>query len=210
MAKKNLFEKAKASTAAKPSKSEKSEVIVNDATAYQSIARLQEIKTQIEGLEAEQKMVYGEVRQLGVDSFVEKYQNEKRFTESFNIIAKDGNKTAQFLFAPTDNYIKIEQDRADYLSGKYGESVVADQTKFIFDNDMLEKYGEIISKLIENCKHIAEADKEKLFKAETKIAVAKGVIKEFRSNDKMREIGVDELVSDFLPIFQIKTPKVID
>lgn len=207
---KNLFEKAKKAAPATSAKKGKEEIVIDDAAAFQSIARLQEIKNQIEGLEAEQKMVYGEVRQLGVDSFVQKYENEKRFTESFVVVAKDGDKTAQFLFAPTDNYIKIDEERAEMLKGKYGEDAVADQTEFVFDNDMLEKYGDVISKLIEKSKDIAEADKEKLFKAKTKIAVRKGVIKEFRSHDKMREIGVAELTNDFLPIFQVKTPKVLE
>lgn len=207
---KNLFEKAKKAAPAPSKKNDKVEIVIDDSAAYQSIARLQEIKAQIEGLEAEQKMVYGEVRQLGIDSFVEKYEADKRYTESFIVVAKNGSKTAQFMFAPTDNYIKIDEDRAEMLKSKYGENAVADETKFVFDNDMLEKYGDILSKLIEKSKDIAEADKEKLFKAETKIAVRKGVIKEFRSNDKMRELGVEELVSDFLPIFQVKTPKVND
>ena len=62
--------------------------------------------------------------------------------------------------------------------------------------------------MIENSTEIDEADKSRLIKASTKLAVRKGTIKEFRSNDEMRKFSVEELVNDVQPIFQVKAPKI--
>ena len=147
---------------------------------------------------------------MGVNEFNRKYELGKKYTESFKIVVKDPNSkdTAVFMLAPTDKYLKIDEDKATLLKNKYGEQIVAEETTFAFDNDMLDKYGEAISKMIENSTEIDEADKSRLIKASTKLAVRKGTIKEFRSNDEMRKFSVEELVNDVQPIFQVKAPKI--
>lgn len=217
MSKPSLFDKAKKSAPAKSAKKAKDEVVINSEKAFKAVKRLEELKKQKAEIEAEEKIVYGTVRTLGVEAFNKKYEDEKKFTDSFQILVTDAadassvnvkTKTGGFMFAPTDKYIKIDADRAAFLTNKYGEDVVNEETTYKFDNDMLEKYGAIISKLIENSTEIAEADKDKLIKAETSLAVKKGTIKTFRSNDMMRKFPLPELTNDFLPIFQVKNVKV--
>ena len=206
-----LFDKAKGKSEAKPSaKNSKDEVVITSEVDFQSIKRLEELKASIAELEAEQAIVYGSVRSLGVNEFNRKYELGKKYTESFKIVVKDPNSkdTAVFMLAPTDKYLKIDEDKATLLKNKYGEQIVAEETTFAFDNDMLDKYGEAISKMIENSTEIDEADKSRLIKASTKLAVRKGTIKEFRSNDEMRKFSVEELVNDVQPIFQVKAPKI--
>jgi len=208
---KNLFDKAK-EKAGKPTaaKKQKDEVVVTSASDFAAIKKLQELNEQIASLEAQKVIVYGDVRALGVASFNKKYEDEKKYTESFKIVVRDENSqdTAVFQLQPTDKYIKIDDDKATLLKNKYGDNVVNEATTYALDADMLDIHGETISKLIENCPDIPEADKAKLIKAETKITVKKGMIKEFRSNDIMRKFPVEELVNDLQPIFQIKGAKV--
>jgi hypothetical protein len=52
---------------------------------------------------------------------------------------------------------------------------------FLFDNEMIEKYGEVLSRMIEECAEIAERDREKIIKAVTSYSVAKGTIDNFKS-----------------------------
>jgi hypothetical protein len=46
---------------------------------------------------------------------------------------------------------------------------------------MIEKYGEVLSRMIEECAEIAERDREKIIKAVTSYSVAKGTIDNFKS-----------------------------
>lgn len=206
----NIFDKAKKQAPVKAAKKSKEEVVITSSVDFENIKRLEELKRQKAEIEAEEAIVYGSVRALGVSEFNKKYEEERKYTESFKIVVRDENSqnTAVFMLAPTDKYIKIDEDKATLLKNKYGENIVAEETTYSFDNDMLEKYGAAISKMIEESKEINEADKAKLIKATTKLAVKKGTIKEFRSNDEMRKHSVEELVNDVQPIFQVKTPKV--
>lgn len=206
----SLFEKAKGKAKPAAAKKGKEEIVITSEADFKNIAELSRINDEIASLTAQKEMIYGDVKQLGVSKFVEKYEAEKKYTESFKIVVrKEGsNDTAVVQIQPTDKYIKIDEDKATLLKNKYGEGIVDEQTTYSFDNDMLDKYGSIISKLIEDSKDIAEADKAKLIKADTKLAVKKGSIKEFRSNDNMRKFSVEEITNDLLPVFQIKGAKV--
>lgn len=207
---KNLFAKAKEKSGSAPAKTSKSrpEVVVADAMFFQQVNQLAELKKQMDALKADYEMVYGEVKNVAIDKFNEKYENDKKFTDTFMIIAEDGDKSASFMFAPTDNYLKIDADRAQFLTQKFGD-VVDENTKYIFNKELLEdeKIGEEISKLIESSKVLTAKQKEELVTAEVNHKVKKGVIKEFRSNDNMRKFPIAELTGDFQPIFQIKSVK---
>ena len=48
-----------------------------------------------------------------------------------------------------------------WLKETYGAEIVEEETTFSFDSTMIEKYGEVLSRLIEECGDIAEKDKEK-------------------------------------------------
>lgn len=206
----SLFAKAKGKAVDKPAKKSKEEIVITSENDFNNIAELNRLNEEIANLTAQKEMVYGDVRLLGVTNFNKKYEEDKKYPESFKIVVrKEGsNDTAVVQIQPTDKYIKIDNDKATLLKNKYGEKIVDEQTTYSFDNEMLDKYGEIISKLIEESKDIAEADKAKLIKADTKLAVKKGSIKEFRSNDQMRKFSVEEITNDLLPIFQIKGAKV--
>ena len=87
---------------------------------------------------------------------------------------------------------------------KYGEEIVEEKTTFSFDALMVEKYGEVISNLIENCREISESDKDKIIKAVTTYSVAKGTI------DRMRNFGdVSEIMEEVKPVCQLKNVEII-
>ena len=69
---------------------------------------------------------------------------------------------------------------------------------------MVEKYGELLSRLIEESDEIDENDKEKIIKAVTKYSVAKGTI------DQLKNLGnVSEIMEAVKPVVMLKTPEVI-
>jgi len=88
----------------------------------------------------------------------------------------------------------------------YGNDIVEESTTFAFDNEMVDKYGEVISNLIEMSDEISEADKAKIIKAVTKFSVAKGTIDKFKVYGGADVFGVMEAVR---PVVALKGPEVI-
>jgi len=96
------------------------------------------------------------------------------------------------------------EERAEELQELYGEEIVTEDTTFSFDSLMIEKYGEVLSRLIEECEEIDEDDKERIIKATTKFSVAKGTI------DKMKEYGDVEVVMEAVkPVVALKNIEVV-
>ena len=119
-------------------------------------------------------------------------------------VKEENDDTAQFMFIPTDKYITITPARAEELQDLYGETIVEEKTVFSFDNAMIEKYGEIISRMIEESTDIAEKDKEKIIKATTSFSVAKGTI------DNFSKLGnVQELMEATKPVVMLKNIGII-
>ena len=99
----------------------------------------------------------------------------------------DSDDTAQLMFAPSDGYLKISAERAEELTETFGADIVTEKTTFSFDAEMVEKYGEIISSLIEGS-DIPEKDKEKIIKATTAFSITKGTIDSFTKYGEVSEV----------------------
>jgi len=112
--------------------------------------------------------------------------------------------TAQVMFVPSDKYISLTGEKAEALREEFGEEIVEEKTTFAFDNDMIEKYGEILSNLIEGCDEISDEDKGKIIKAVTVFSVAKGTI------DVMKNYGqVSDVMEQVKPVIALKNVEVI-
>jgi len=67
----------------------------------------------------------------------------------------------------------------------------------------VEKYGEILSELIEACEDIPEDDKYRIIKATTSFAIAKGTI------DRIKDFGnIESVVEAIKPVFSLKNFEV--
>lgn len=118
--------------------------------------------------------------------------------------AKSGLDTAQVMFIPTDRYISINPDRAQSLIDEYGSDIVEEKTTFSFDNDMIEKYGEVISRLIEESDEIDDDDKGQIIKAVQAFSIAKGTI------DQLKNFGkVSTMMEVVKPVVSLKNVEVI-
>jgi hypothetical protein len=96
------------------------------------------------------------------------------------------------------------QDRATALIEKYGESIVEEKTTYSFDNDMIEKYGEVLSNLIELSNEIDEDDKAKIIKAVSVFSISKGTI------DSMKQYGsIPEIMDEVKPVVALKNVEII-
>ena len=202
----SLFAKAakKAETKSPAKEDKKVRIDANDPTFFDKIQTLEVLNDRMKADKAKADMISDEVRELATSRWTETYQKTGKNPGSVMIEAKSNLDTAQVMFVPTDRYISINVEKAETLREEYGDDIVEETTTFSFDDEMIQKYGEVLSSLIENSDEIADADKDKIIKAITKFTVAKGTI------DVMKNYGkVSEVMEAVRPVVMLKGPEVI-
>ena len=202
----NLFAKAKKSAPAKTTKAkdEKVRLVVEDPTFFSKVEKLEALNDQMKTAKAKADMISDELRDVAKTEWLNQYEKTNKNPESVMICQSQDDDTAQFMFIPMDKYITITAERAEELQETYGEEIVEEETTFSFDSAMIEKYGEILSRLIEESDEIKESDKEKIIKATTKYSVAKGTI------DKFSTYGdVNEVMEAVKPVVSLKNIEII-
>ena len=202
----NLFTKAKKAAPAKTTKAkdEKVRLVVEDPTFFTKVQKLEELNDTMKSAKAKADMISDELRDVAKTEWLNQYERTNKNPESVMICQSQDDDTAQFMFIPMDKYITITEARAEELQETYGTEIVEEETTFAFDSTMIEKYGEVLSMLIENCPDIDEKDKEKIIKATTKYSVAKGTI------DNFAKYGdVVEVMEDVKPVVALKNIEVI-
>lgn len=202
----NLFAKAKKAAPAKTTaaKDKKVRLQVTDPNFFQKVEKLEQLNDTLKSAKAQADMISDEIKDLAKSEWVDYYTKTGKNPESVMICQDVAGDTAQVMFIPTDKYITVTEARAEELRETYGEEIVEEETTFSFDSTMIEKYGEVLSMLIENCPDITDADKEKIIKATTKYSVAKGTI------DKLNQYGdVTEVMEAVKPVVALKNVEVI-
>jgi len=202
----NLFAKAKKSAPAKTTKAKEQKVrlAVEDANFFTNVQKLEELQDQMKSAKAKADMISDEIRDVAKEAWLKQYETTGKNPESVMVVQENGEDVAQLMFVPTDKYITITEARAEELRETYGEEIVTEETTFGFDAAMIEKYGEILSRLIEESDEIDEKDKEKIITAKTTYAVAKGTI------DKFTDYGdVVEVMEAVKPVVALKNVEII-
>jgi len=202
----NLFAKARKTAETKsPAKEDKKvRINVEDPSFFDKIQSMETLNDRMKSDKAKFDMISDEVREVAKEKWAELYQRTGKNPGSVMIESKSGLDTAQLMFVPTDKYITINAEKAETLREEYGDEIVEENTTFSFDDEMIQKYGEVLSAMIENSDEIAEADKDKIIKAVTKFTVAKGTI------DVMKTYGkVNEVMEAVRPVVMLKGPEVI-
>ena len=203
----NLFAKAVKSSPAKTTKGkeEKVRIKIDDSGFFDKIEKLEQLQDTMKIAKAKADMISDELRDLGKTEWAKLY--DKTGKNPGSVMLEHVNVTddvAQLMFVPSDKYITINADRADELREAFGEEIVEEETTFGFDSTMIEKYGEVLSRLIEECGDISEKDKEKIITATTKFSVAKGTI------DKFTTYGdVNEVMEAVKPVVSLKNVEII-
>jgi len=202
----NLFAKAKSTAATKTTDKKDSKVRINvdDVTFFEKIQTLESLQDRMKSDKAKADMISVEIKDLGKEKWSEMYQKTGRNPGSVMLESRVAGDTAQVMFVPSDKYISLTGEKAEALREEFGEEIVEEKTTFAFDNDMIEKYGEILSNLIEGCDEISDEDKGKIIKAVTVFSVAKGTI------DVMKNYGqVSDVMEQVKPVIALKNVEVI-
>ena len=203
----SLFSKAKKAAPAKPAKAkeQKVRIPVEDPEFFEKVSKLEDLQDMIKSAKAKADLISDELKGIAKDKWVELYQDTKKNPGSVMIVQENEmGDTAQLMMVPSDKYITINEERAEELKDAYGDDIVEETTTFSFSDVMVEKYGEILSEMIENCDEIPDKDKEKIIKATTTYTVAKGTI------DKFLVYGeAAELMETVKPVVALKNIEVI-
>jgi hypothetical protein len=201
----NLFNKAKTTapkTAAK--KDEKVRVNLNDPDFFTKVYKLEILQDRMKSDKAQADMLADEIKDLSKEEWVRLYEKTGKNPGSIFVESIVNEQTAQVMFVPSDKYITVNPDKADVLVEKYGQDIIEEKTTFSFDNDMIEKYGEVLSNLIMGCNDISDSDKEKIIKASTAYSISKGTI------DKMKFFGpIGEIMDEIKPVVSLKNVEVV-
>jgi len=193
----NLFAKAKSTATTKTTdkKDTKVRIDVNDVDFFDKIQKFEELNDRMKSDKAKADMIADEIKDLGKTKWSEVYQKTGKNPGSVMLESRLGEDTAQVM---------LTSEKADTLREELGEDIVEEKTTFSFDNDMIEKYGEVLSMLIENCQDISDEDKGKIIKATTTFSVSKGTI------DCMKKYGeVSEVMEMVKPVIALKGAEVV-
>lgn len=202
----NLFAKAKgkAETKTTKDKDKKVRIRISDPNFFEKITKLEVLQDRMKSDKASADIISDELRDTGKNEWAKLFEKTGKNPGSVMLENVQGDDTAQLMFVPTDKYITITPERADALKEEYGDTIVEEKTTFAFDNEMVDKYGEVISTLIEACGEISDEDKAKIIKAVTVFSVAKGTI------DKLNDYGaVSEVMENVRPVVALKNVGVI-
>ena len=202
----SLFEKAKKSTPAKTtaSKDKKVRIQVTDPSFFSKVEKLEQLNDTLKSAKAQADMISDELKDIAKAQWCDYFEKTGKNPESVMICQEVAGDTSQLMFIAQDKYITVTESRAEELRETYGEEIITEETTFGFDTTMIEKYGEVLSRLIEECGDISESDKEKIITATTKYSVAKGTI------DKLNQYGdVTEVMEAVKPVVALKNVEVI-
>lgn len=202
----SLFTKAKKVAPKKTAKKdEKVRIKIEDVSFFDKVQKLEQLNDTLKSAKAKADMISDEIKDLAKSEWANLYSVMGKNPGSVMLEhVNDLDDTAQVMFIPTDKYITINEDRAEELRETYGDEIVEEETTFSFDSAMIEKYGEVLSRLIEESGEIDEKDKERIIKATTKFSVAKGTL------DVMAKYGdVESVMEDVRPVVSLKNVEVI-
>tara|TARA_R110000772_G_scaffold20466_5_gene56957 strand:- start:113739 stop:114374 length:636 start_codon:yes stop_codon:yes gene_type:complete len=208
----SLFTKAKKVTKTTATKKEHTRVQpegVDQDELFEMIGEFEEIETKSKKLKARGDILKGSLKEIGLDAYLGKYEEDRKNPGTIMIEAINGDKeTGQFMFVPTDRYVTVRtEEQADELEEKFGENLIERNTTYSFDNKMLEKYSDIISQLIEESDDIKEADKGKLFVATETYKVVSGTIDSL--NNLAEDMKIKDVFEGLKPVVMMKNAQVI-
>jgi hypothetical protein len=206
MATGNLFSKAKKAAPAttKSAKDKKIRLQVTDPNFFSKVEKLEQLNDRMKSDKAVADMISDELKDIAKAEWCEYYSQTGKNPDSVMIVQEVGDDVSQLMLVPSDKYITVTEARAEELQETYGQEIITEETTFGFDSTMIEKYGEILSRLIEECGEISEKDKEKIITATTKYSVAKGTI------DKLNQYGdVQEVMEAVKPVVALKNIEIV-
>ena len=183
---------------------------INDSETYEMLETLDTIDSQITKLEKDSNEIKTKFKTLGNKKFIEFVEETGQRPKSIHIIAtNDMDDKIGILYTINDKYIKVDTKNQKQLISKYGEDIIEENIVYKLNNEMVNKYADIISELITNCKDIKEEDKFNIITSSTEYSIKKGTIDELYTLNEKYQVPVNEIYSDIKPVESLQKPKKI-
>jgi hypothetical protein len=196
----NLFDKVKKIFGNK--KVEKHEV-VNLPELAKELKELEKIDSKLEGLTKRRELIRKVLVSSGKKAMVNLYDETNIFPGTVKIVAK----SRSFQFITSDRYSEIDENRFKELTKKFSNEIAEEKTTYSFNNEILQKYKDVISDLLLKSKKIKDEDKEKLLTSHTIYMVKKGTINKLAKFASDCKTTIAKMVDEISPIFSIKSTK---
>jgi hypothetical protein len=158
--------------------------------AEDKISRIREITKSKKSLDAEEKLLKGEIKELAREVYIEKYEKLGRRPDNFRVVEGDEN----ILFIVQDGYIGVSDEKSALLKENYpellGETVSYKISEAMMKKEGLDgrKIGDIIKDLIGRSRDISDEDKMNLFTITREIAIKEGAIEKLADYDNIEEV----------------------
>lgn len=206
----NLFKKAAETATPKSAKAKEKKLRVSLSNDFfDKMKKLEVLNTRLKQDKAEADIISDEIKEVAKVEWSKLYDKTKRNPGSIMLEAKDGLDITQCMFLAQDKYLTITPERAEDIKAKYGDDLIEERNTFSFDSEMIEKYGEILSDLIENCNQIPERDKESIIVSTKTISIKKGVIDDFSRISTEYNEEVFDIFEQVKPVVALKGVELI-
>lgn len=149
------------------------------------ISRYEELKAIMKNAKAESDLIGGRIKEVGSQKWLELYEQSGTNPNSIDLI--DGDET--IMLQVKDGYKKVEPEKRAILQENYPD-LLETTIVYTMDTALLDKYGEVITNLINNSKDIEEKDKDKLVKGESTTIIKKGSIDKILNYPNPEEVFI--------------------
>jgi len=135
------------------------------------ISRYDELKAIMKNAKAESDLIGGRIKEVGFQKWIELYEQNRTNPNSIDLIDGDEN----IMLQVKDSYKKVEPEKRAILQENYPD-LLETTIVYTIDTALLDKYGEVLTNLINNSKDIEEKDKENLIKGESTTIIKSGSV----------------------------------
>ncbi len=150
--------------------------------AAQLLVDFQKYHAQAAEAAKELKTRGAQLKEIGLELWINKFEETGLSPESFKLTGTIEEtlddelvtKTGTVMFVPSDAYKQVDEVTATVLESKYG--CINRETTYYFNNELLLKYKDAISRALMNSKAISPEDKDKLILKTESVSIRKGTI----------------------------------
>lgn len=154
------------------------------------IQRFAELKASIDNMTGELKMIEGDIKATGRDTFLAEFKKGKMRPDNFYLSDQTGSRV---MFICMDKYSTVDETKAELL--KQFPDLLDEKVQYTINAELVEKHGEILSRIIGECTEIPDEDKPNLISGTLSFSVKKGAI------DRLLNYG-----SDMDTVFELINP----
>lgn len=190
-----IFSVAKTQSEVRVSKKKKIDNVVKCDEFVDQLKAYVTASTRIKALEREKEELAESIMCEARKLFMKKYAEVGVFPGTIKLASGD----CEVSLITQDKYKKVSEGMADYLESKYGIKCESN-TSYTFNPELLQKYENEISRLIEESKIISDEDKVSLIVAKTDNIVPDGTIKRVSDKNRVPQFITDVGVVHYLKV----------